>query len=268
MDIIKNDPAGEGNFIAANGLNIFYKEFGEDHPLILLHGATDTHKLWNPHLKKLSKHFRIITPDSRGHGRTLNPTRRLSYQLMADDLAGLVRELKLEKPFVFGYSDGGQTALDFGMRYPELPGALMIGGAWYRFSEEYQAAISESGFVFPGVVDYKKYEMNTPLGWEARLRRSHPDPDPGYPRLFLESLARMWWTPLDYSPDDFKKISAPTLILMGEMDEMIPLIEAEEMAALIPGAQMAVIPGAKHNHVLARGGGNSSTTWLIFSLSI
>ncbi len=96
--------------------------------------------------------------------------------------------------------------------------------------------------------------MNTPLGWEARLRRIHLDPDPEYPRKFLEALARMWWTPLNYSADDFKKISAPTLVLMGEKDEMIPLDEAEEIAALIPGAQLAVIPGAKHNDVLARGG--------------
>jgi pimeloyl-ACP methyl ester carboxylesterase len=254
MDKIKPDPAAGGYYLTANGLDIFYKEVGEGRPLILLHGATDTYKLWNPHLPELSKHFRVITPDSRGHGRTLNLSRQLSYQQMADDLAGLIQGLKLEKPFIFGYSDGGQAALDFGMRYPDLPGALVIGGAWYRFSKEYQTAISSAGFVSPGIVDFDLFEKNAPPDWEERMRSAHPDPDPDYPRILLESLAKLWWTPLDYTEDDFKKITAPTLIIMGEMDEMIPLAEAEEMAMLIPGAELAVIPGAKHNDVLATGG--------------
>lgn len=265
MDNVKPDPAVGGYYLTANGLDIFCKEFGEGHPLILLHGATDSHKLWNPLLPELSKYFRVITPDSRGHGRTLNPSRLLSYQLLADDLAGLILQRKLEKPYIFGYSDGGQAVLDFGMRYPDLPGALVIGGAWYRFSEEYQAAITRSGFVSPGKVDFDVFEKNAPLDWEERMRSAHLDPDPDYPRILLESLAQLWWTPLDYAEDDFKKIIAPTLIIMGEMDEMIPLAEAEEMAVLIPGAELIVFPSAKHNDVLS--GGGELTTRLIKFLS-
>lgn len=254
MDKIKPDSAAGGYYLTANGLNIFCNEFGEGQSLILLHGATDTHKLWNPHLPELSKYFRVITPDSRGHGRTLNSSRQLSYQLMADDLAGLIRKLKLVKPFIFGYSDGGQAVLDFGMRYPDLPGALVIGAAWYRFSEEYQAAITGSGFIAPSKIDFEVFEKNAPPDWEERMRSAHSDPDPDYPRILLESLAQLWWTPLDYAEDDFKKITAPTLIIMGEKDEMIPLAEAKEMATLIPGAELSVIPGAKHNDVLVNGG--------------
>ena len=109
MDKIIPDPAAGGYYLTANGLDIFYKEFGEGQALILLHGATDTHKLWNPHHPELSKYFRVITPDSRGHGRSLNPSWQLSYQQMADDLAGLIQKLKLVKPYIFGYSDGGQA---------------------------------------------------------------------------------------------------------------------------------------------------------------
>ena len=242
------------NYISANGVDIYYRESGQGQPLILLHGATDTHRLWDPHLPGLSKHFRVITPDCRGHGLSLNPSRQISYQLMADDLADLIQKLKLGKPFIFGYSDGGQAALDFGMRYPDLPGALVIGGAWYRFSNEYQEAISKAGFVYPGVIDWEIYQQFAPPDWEARLRAAHPDPDPEYPRILLESLAKLWWTPLNYTKGDFKRITAPTLIIMGEKDEMIPLAEGEEMAVLISGAELAVIPGAKHNDVLRQGG--------------
>ena len=244
----------EGKYANANGLDIYYQEYGGGQPLILLHGATDTHKLWYPFIAELSKSFRVIIPDSRGHGRTINPLQELSYQLLADDLAAFIQVLELDKPFLFGYSDGGQAVLDLGVRYPDLTGALVIGGAWYRFSEEYQEAISRAGFVAPGTLDWKVYQQNAPPDWEARLRAAHLDPDPEYPRILLESLAKLWWTPLNYIKDDFERISAPTLIMMGEKDEMIPLAEAEEMAALIPGAELAIIPGVTHNEVLYENG--------------
>jgi pimeloyl-ACP methyl ester carboxylesterase len=247
-------PAEEGQYLAANGLFIYYRESGEGQPLVLLHGATDTHQLWQSHLPELSRHFRVITPDSRGHGRTLNPTRELSYRLLADDLAGLITELQLDKPYVFGYSDGGQAVLDFGMRYPHLPGALVIGGVWYRFSQEYLAAITAAGFEKPGRVNWEVYQRHAPPDWQEILRGAHTDSDPDYPRILLESLARLWWTPLNYVEADFKKITAPALIIMGERDEMIPLAEAREMASLIPGAELAIIPGARHNDVIAPGG--------------
>jgi len=241
-------------FVKANNLDIFFQDQGTGRSLILLHGATDTHDFWSRHTTAFREHFRVLTPDSRGHGRSFNPSRQLSYRLMADDLAGFIQELKLERPFIFGYSDGGQAALDFGMRYPDLPGALVIGGVWYRFSEEYQAAIHSAGFIAPGRVDWNLYQDQAPSDWEERLRRAHPDPDPEYPRILLESLARLWWTPLNYTPMDFQKITVPTLILMGENDEIIPLAEAREMAMMIPGAELAVIPGARHNDVLSAGG--------------
>jgi len=247
-------PEDHGHYLSANGLKIYYREFGVGHPLILLHGATDTHWLWQPHLPQLTKEYRVITPDSRGHGRTLNPSRQLSYPLLADDLVGLITGLHLKKPFLFGYSDGGQAVLDLGMRYPDLAGALVIGGAWYRFSEEYRAGISTAGFVHPGRVDWVVYQHQAPPDWQGRLRAAHLDPDPDYPRTLLESLARLWWTPLNYTSEDFKKITAPTLIIQGEDDEMIPLSEAREMAALIPDADLVIIPGARHNDVLERGG--------------
>ncbi|TFG50052.1 MAG: alpha/beta hydrolase [Anaerolineales bacterium] len=243
-----------GDFITANGLDIFYREYGQGRPLILLHGATDTHALWKPHIPTLSETFRVFTPDSRGHGRTVNPDPSLSYQVLADDLAAFIQALQLEKPFVFGYSDGGQAVLDFGIRYPDLAGGLVIGGAWYKFSRAYQNAIRAAGFEEPGLVNYRVYEQNAPPDWEDRLRRAHPNRDPDYPKILLNNLASLWWTPLNYSEEDFKKITAPTLILVGEKDEMIPLDEAREMAGLIPGAEFHVIQDATHNAVLQAGG--------------
>jgi len=243
----------EGLTVSANGLAVYYRVFGSGRPLILLHGATDTHSCWEPFIPEFSKSFRVFTPDSRGHGRTMNPSLGFSYQDLADDLAAFILALKLEKPFIFGYSDGGQAVLDFGMRYPEIASGLVIGGAWYQFSEGYQRAIKEVGFIGPGEIDFELFEKHAPPDWEKQMRLAHPNPDPNYPRALLQDLSRVWWTPLAYEQKDFLKITAPALILMGERDEMIFLDEAREMAKMIPNAALATIPGATHNDVLGSG---------------
>lgn len=244
----------EGKFIHANGADIFYQEVGQGKPLILLHGATDTHALWTTSIPYFSKSYTVIAPDSRGHGRTLNPLGMLSYPLMADDLAAFIQELNLEKPYVFGYSDGGQIALDLGMRYPNLAGALVIGGAWFRFSAEYQHALKAAGFIGAGELDFQTYEKFAPPDWRERMGKYHPHPDPDYPEVLLRNLASLFWTPLNYDQEDFLQIQVPTLILVGEEDEMVPPEESRQMAAMIPGAEFAAIPDATHNQVIVREG--------------
>ncbi len=245
-----------GNKAAVNQLEIYYQDQGEGRPLILLHGATDTHALWDPFLNILSQTYWVITPDSRGHGQTLGPIADLSYRLLADDLAGLIKALGLEKPYIFGYSDGGQAALDFGIRYPDLAGALILGGVWYRFSPQYQEAISRMGFIKPGKLDLESYLNFAPPDWQDRLREAHPDPDPDYPLRLLNALARLWWTPLGYTSEDLRKIQAPTMLMMGEKEEIIPLEEAKELSEMIPNCQLWIVPGASHNQVL------QDTSWM------
>jgi pimeloyl-ACP methyl ester carboxylesterase len=235
-------------------MDIYYEEHGHGEPLILLHGGMDTSNFWNPHIPYFTPHFQVITPDSRGHGRTVNPESELSYRTMADDLAAFIQALDLEKPHIFGYSDGGQVTLDFGMRYPDLAKALVIGGAWYRFSEEYQNALKNAGYEGPGLVNLEVIGKNAPPDWIKRLRVAHPNPDPMYYRTLLEGISAMWWTPLNYEEEDFQRIIAPALVMMGERDEMILLEEAFEMVDMIPRAELAVIPGAAHNDVLKENG--------------
>ena len=243
-----------GKFAQANGLEIFYREAGQGKPLILLHGATDTHTLWTPFIPDFLKFYKVIAPDSRGHGRTLNPLGMLSYPQMADDLAAFIQELDLEKPYIFGYSDGGQIALDLGMRYPDLAGALVIGGAWYRFSENYQDSLRKNGFLGPGEIDFQVFNKFAPADWIERMRKFHPNPDPNYPKVLMRNLATLFWTPLNYEREDFLEIQAPTLVLVGENDEMVPPEESREMAEMIPGAEFAIIPGTTHTQVIVPGG--------------
>lgn len=124
-----------GKFVNANGLNIHYKEYGQGHPLILLHGGPAALDAWGDHLPTFAEHFRVIALDSRGHGKTVNPMGTLSYSMMADDVAAFIKALGLTKPLVSGYSDGDQIALELGIRNPDLPGALVLGGTLSKFTE-------------------------------------------------------------------------------------------------------------------------------------
>ena len=73
----------KGNYVQANGLNMYYEEYGNGEPLILLHSGTSTSRMWRPHIPFFAEHFRVIALDSRGHGRTNNATGVLSYVAMA-----------------------------------------------------------------------------------------------------------------------------------------------------------------------------------------
>jgi len=121
--------AEQGRYILVNGLKMYFEECGSGKPLILLHGGTVTSSMWKIHIPFFAQHFRVFAPDSRGHGRTNNPTGEFSYRLMADDVAAFVQAMGLTKPFICGYSDGGQIALEIGMCYPNLAAALVVGAA-------------------------------------------------------------------------------------------------------------------------------------------
>jgi pimeloyl-ACP methyl ester carboxylesterase len=245
----------QGHYVSANGLDMYYEEYGSGEPLILLHGGTVTSQMWQPHIPLFSQHFRVIAPDSRGHGRTNNPTGELSYRMMADDVAAFIQVLDLKKPPIFGFSDGGQIALEIGMRYANLTKVLVVGAAWYKFSEVYQNWLKAMGFEGPGKLNIEQLQKDAPEDWIELLKTEHSRADdPDYWQTLLKQISTMWWTPLDYGVEDFQKITEPTLILMGDRDGTIPLEEAVEMYQLIPNAELAILPNATHMTALAQDG--------------
>ena len=236
----------QGQYAQANGLTVYYEEYGNGQPLVLLHGGTDTSQMWGPFLSSLVPHFRVITPDSRAHGRTNNPHGELGYHLMADDIVAFIQALHLTQPLVFGYSDGGQIALEIGMRYPRLTAAFVVGAAWYQFSENYINFLKTSGFEGPGSVDFEKLERVAPE-WVSYLKTEHTRTDDSeYWQTLLKQISTMWWTPLNYTAEDFHKITEPTLVLVGDRDGLIELQQAVDMYRLIPNAELAVLPNTTH----------------------
>jgi len=241
-------PAQQGQFVEVNGLNMYYQEYGSGKPLILLHGGTVTSNMWQPFLPSFVPHFRVITPDSRGHGKTNNPNdEQLSYHLMADDVAAFIQALNLTKPLVFGYSDGGQIALEIGLRYPGLTGAIVLGATTYKLSETSLNFFKALGFEKSGVVKIEEIQRNHP-NLTTLLKTEHVRAeDPDYWKALLKQYSVLWWTPLGYTADDFHKITKPTLILQNDRDESVALEQAIEMYRFIPNAELAILPNSKHS---------------------
>ncbi|HEY7122987.1 MAG TPA: alpha/beta hydrolase [Ktedonobacterales bacterium] len=121
-------PAWSEHFAQVRGLTIHYYRIGGDSlpAIILLHGVMDNGLGWIPVARNLQEHFDVLMPDARGHGKTGGSLEGFSYQLLAEDVAALIRALGLENVYLFGHSMGAMTAAMVAARSPELVRAVVL----------------------------------------------------------------------------------------------------------------------------------------------
>ena len=236
-----------GRSLEINGAALYYEERGEGAPLILVHGGLSSSAQWEPVVPELATGFRVITPDSRGHGRSSNPAGELSYASIADDIAELIAALGLERPVVGGWSDGGQVTLELGARHPGMSSALIVGAAYPEFDagglrEAHRALL---GADESGVPDAA--HLDAQLGeFAEEIKALHPGGAERWRRLVHET-APMW---LDYQglgPDELQTIEAPVLVLAGDRDELIPLDLSVSLFRELPNAELAICPRLSHD---------------------
>jgi pimeloyl-ACP methyl ester carboxylesterase len=118
-----------GAYADVNGLHLYYETYGTGRPLVLLHGGLGSSEMFGPILPTLAADHQVIAVDLQGHGRTADIDRPISIELMADDIAALIRHLGLENVDVLGYSLGGGVALFTASKYPELVRKVVIVSA-------------------------------------------------------------------------------------------------------------------------------------------
>jgi pimeloyl-ACP methyl ester carboxylesterase len=237
--------AQTGQYVCANGLTIYYEVHGDGPPLILLHGGTLTCRSWDGHIATLAAYFQVVALDSRGHGKTDNPTGTFSFRAMADDVAAFIKELHLDTPLIVGFSDGGQIALDLGIRYPALARALVIVGAYGRLTESALRWIHAFGIEGPHNVNVERMERERPSLvriWQAQHTAQGPDTW----KTLIDQISEMWYAPLGYTEADVRGVIAPVLIALGDRDGAIPVEEATYLYRLMPNAELAITPNAEH----------------------
>jgi pimeloyl-ACP methyl ester carboxylesterase len=248
--------AAHGQYVTANGMRIYFEERGSGQPLLLLHGGFTTHADWNSQLAAWTPHFRVITPDSRGHGRTENPAGAISYELMAQDVIALVEALGLRKPMICGYSDGACVALQIAVSAPELAAAYILMDAWlWNAKRESQRGlqIMQDRLGISGPVreqlddtDLESVEQHS-ADTVAFLRAAHqPGSGLGNWMTYLKNMWPAWSRLTEHGAAELQRIITPTLVVVGDRDEFQPLSEAVELYRHLPNAELAVIPGMDH----------------------
>ena len=113
--------------IGVNGIQLFYEKTGEGRPLIMVHGNSEDHMIFDEAVEVLKEHFTCYTVDSRGHGQS-SPCRELHYKDMAQDMIAFMTELDLENVAFYGFSDGGIVALLVAMNCSRVTN-LVVSGA-------------------------------------------------------------------------------------------------------------------------------------------
>jgi pimeloyl-ACP methyl ester carboxylesterase len=237
----------QGAYVQVNGLHMYYETYGEGIPVILLHGGLETCQMWAPVIPSFSQHYQVITPDSRAHGRTDNPSGQFSYPLEAEDIAELIGALGLQKPFVAGYSDGGQTALHMAMTFLGLARGYLIGGIFQSITKEWLDMMQGPlGFDAPGKVDFERIAQTNAEIIPVLQERHDRFHGPGYWKIMLEQISQCWMSPPHYTLADFAKISDPALFWCGDRDVFCPPEQSLQMYRMVDKAELAVIPNADH----------------------
>ena len=106
-------------------MKLFYREYGEGQPLIILHGLMGSSDNWLPQAKMLSEHYHVFVIDQRNHGQSPHHE-ELTYEALTEDLLEFIQTHQLRQPIILGHSMGGKAAMNFALQNPDIPEALIL----------------------------------------------------------------------------------------------------------------------------------------------
>jgi pimeloyl-ACP methyl ester carboxylesterase len=240
-------------YVLTNGIRIHYWRTGGAKPaLVMAHGSSDDGLCWTNLAKELEDQFDIILFDARGHGLSDPPKPGDPVDVQADDLAGLIRELKLVKPIVMGHSMGSFAAAAFAAKYPDMARGVVLEDpnlgsrpmAPSGNSDDPQtrrAAVlarnntSETELVAGCMKSSPKWGRSECEIWAPSKRRHHPDTALGRGVGARPPMSEL-----------FSKIIVPTLILKADAQGDVRQ-QNEKVAGLLKHGQIVHIEGAGHN---------------------
>lgn len=240
-----------------NGININYSVEGQGEPLIMISGAGADHTAWRYQVGSFKKHYRTITFDNRGVGKSDKPAGPYTFKTMADDTIGLMDHLNIEKAHVLGVSMGGMIAQELAINHPERVNKLVLGCTFARRDET-------SGFSPEVNKAIEAYERSSRDGASQR-RLAGLMIDLGINkwsyRVFIlpllkitirftapKGVAEQFEALLAYdAADRLGMIKASTLVITGTEDRTIKPTSSEVIARFVPKAKLVKVPGGGHN---------------------
>lgn len=220
---------------------IAYADIGSGEPVILMHGGLMDHQSWGNQLP-LAERFRLIMPDTRGHGRSGGADLPATYPAFADDVIGIMDSLGLDKATIVGFSDGGCAALHIAIQHPDRIRNLVIIGTPYNLASYNDGVVDHFLAMSPEDLDAAR-----PLVKEvvAKMRLHMSDED--WKSYWQRVIKGTWTSGPHFSLGDFENLPVRTLILHGEHERSVSMRASEELAATIPDCKLVYVPGATHS---------------------
>ena len=249
-------PAGwtEG-YVVANGIRIHYwRTGGAKPPLVMAHGSSDDGLCWTNLAREFQDQYDIVMFDARGHGLSDPPSPSDPPDVQVEDLAGLINELKLNRPILMGHSMGSSAVARFAAKYPDVARAVILedpglvrpatpaAGAATQTPEQRRASIlarnntTEEELVAGCMKNSPKWGRSECEFWAPSKRRHHPATVANAPAA----------SPLPPVSELFPKITAPTLILKADAQGELRK-QNEEVAKRLSRGRLVHIEGAGHN---------------------
>jgi 3-oxoadipate enol-lactonase len=239
--------------IQANGIELYYELHGPEDAevLVLSNGVLMSTASWGLQVPVLAKHYRLLVYDCRGMWKSDHPIGPYTMELHADDLAALLDALNIHIAHIAGISYGAELSMAFALKYPHRVLTLFLA-----------SAVSESDAVLRGFIESwsaaarsrdprRLYEVSYMLNFSAAYieanRASLEAAAARYSMLDMEAVLELLscFDRLDLTTE-LHRITAPTLVLVGENDILKPRKYSEHITDEIPGAEMVVVRGAGH----------------------
>ncbi len=245
-------PAGwTDGYVMANGIRVHYWRTGGDKPvLVLAHGFSDDGICWANLTKELASDYDVIMPDARGHGLSDPPSKSDAADAQVEDLAGLIRELKLEKPILFGHSMGSSSVAWFAAKYPDVPRAVILEDPrlipWTKRSPATPEAQEKRHVQILDRNNMSYDELvagcleNSPQWGRSECEFWAPSKRLYHPNLAYRSLGER-----PAMSELLAKITVPTLILKADA-EGDDRKKNEEVAGILKDGKIVHVEGAGH----------------------
>jgi 3-oxoadipate enol-lactonase len=237
------------------GGRLYYESIGRGQPLVLLHAGIAHLRMWDEQIPALSERFRVLRYDLRGFGRSSDAAAPFNH---VADLLALLDDLGLERAHLLGCSKGAGVCVDFALAHPSrVQSLVLVGGAPSGFKSDAEAPRQWDELVslFKTGDFERAAELETQI-WLDGASRS-PDQVPAALRDRVRAMCRQAMEreaanePHEQRAaanaiDRLDQITAPTLVLVGDLDAPYLVAAADLMAARLPNARRAVLQGTAH----------------------
>lgn len=246
----------QSGFLPVEGGRLYYETAGQGQPLVMIHAGIADSRMWTPQWDAFAQRCRVIRYDTRGYGKTTTDSVEFSNRA---DLRALLDHLEVDRAVVIGCSRGGQIAVDFTLEFPErvralIPVAAGLGG--FQFEEPKHER--EKFIEMDQLYDKGDFARLTDLEvevWVDGFQRTPDQVDPQVRRTVRQMIAANYARkdgepkPIVLAPPAagrLGEITAPTLVIVGDLDTSDTRAAAEALARGIPGAKYYVIKGTAH----------------------